>query len=155
MDSILAAIIGAVLGGAISLGVYFLINRIRLINCSITKNELQASIPVVINNTNYRNVYLKTVLVKNKSGKDIKKINIIFRFDDDAVVIECHSNSKEGFDKQKINISKTEKNTAVAYIKNMNRSDKIEYTIRVANVTENTFSATECDIIGFKVKVKE
>lgn len=155
MDSILAAIIGAIFGGAISLGVSFLINRIRFINCSIKKNELQASIPIVINRKKYQNVYLKTILIENHSGRDVEKINIVFRFDEGAEVLECHSNSKEGFDKQIINISKTDKNNAIAYIKNMNRSEKIEYTIRVANVSGDSFSAIESDIIGFKVKMKK
>lgn len=117
-------------------------------------DDVQSKITIQINGKNYDNVYLKEFVLTNTTNKDYEKFNVIFTFDSSAKVLECHSESKEGFDWQKISRHNSEENKAVATVKNFNRKDTIKYIIRVANITNNKCDVIESGSIGFRIRKK-
>ena len=122
--------------------------------CYLLKDEILSKISVTVNNIDCNNIYLKEFHLKNTTGKDIEKFNILFVFDKSSIILECHSKSKEGVDFQKIERINKTPNTARAYVRCFNRNESINYIIKIANISYNTCRITECNCTGFKIKLK-
>lgn len=131
-------------------------NRLQKMYCYFIDDDILSKIPQANEENEVRqNLYCKHYLIQNTTNKDLKEFKLIFQFDPDSVVTECFSQSKEGYDKHKIRVGKTDKNFAISTIRNFNRGDKVEYTFKVANVTDNKYYVTESDCIGFKIVCKD
>ena len=131
-------------------------DRLQTMACFYIEDEVLSKIPVKNeNNTVHENIYCKKFKVTNTTNKDISEFKIIFQFDSSAEIIECYSHAKEGWNKQKVKINSIDKNQADAYVKNFNRGESIEYTFKVANISDNKYYVSECNCIGFKIKCKD
>ena len=156
LQCVFCGIGGTVLGSFFNCIYKIYQNRIQKIMCFYTEDDILSKIPIKSeNDTVHNNIHCKKFVIKNASNNDIKSIKIIFQFDSSADVIECYSNSKEGWNKQKVKINREDKNQADAYIEDFNRGDSIEYTFKVANVSDNRYYITESKCVGFKIVCKD
>lgn len=131
-------------------------NRLQKMECYYVEDDILSKIPQKNEeNEVQQNLHCKRFRVKNTTNKDLPEFKLYFQFDQESMVVECYSRSKEGYDKQKIRPGRTDKNMAIASIRNFNRGDEIEYTIKVANINKNEYYVTESDCIGFKVICKD
>lgn len=130
--------------------------RLQKMECFYVEDDILSKIPQRNeDNEVQQNLHCKRFRVKNTTNRDLAEFKLYFQFDQESTVVECYSRSKEGYDKQKIRPGKTDKNMAIASVRNFNRGDEIEYTIKVANVNKNEYYVTESDCIGFKIKCKD
>ena len=157
MTGTILTLIGGGLGGSlITIGANAIRNRLQKMECHYIEDDILSKVPLVRDdNTTHQNLHCKRFRVKNTTNKDISEFKIIFQFDASAVITDCYSRSKEGYNKQKIRKSKDDSNQAEALVRNFNRGDSIEYTFEVANITDNSYYVTECNSIGFKIEVKD
>lgn len=127
--------------------------RMQEMDCHYMEDDILSKIPQV-NDANevHQNLHLKRFKIINTTNRDIPTFRIIFQFDSTAIITECYSQSKEGFNRQRIKQNRTNPNEAEALVRNFNRGDSIEYTFKVANVSENKYYVTEADCIGFRIK---
>ena len=147
---------GGFVGAIFTQSVNFFRNRKQKMKCFYIDDEILSKIPVKTdNNEIHENVYVKKFKLVNTTNLDVKSFKVIFQFDKAAKVIECYSVSKEGIDKQKIKANNKIQNETEAAIKLFNRGDKIEYIIKIANVSDNSYYISECDCLGFKIKCKD
>lgn len=131
-------------------------NRLQTMSCYYIEDEVLSKIPIKNeNNTVHENIYCKKFRIINTTNKDILKFKIIFQFDSTAEIIECYSHSKEGWNQQQIKQNPVDKNQADATVKNFNRGDSIEYTFKVANISDNKYYVSECNCIGFRIVCKD
>lgn len=128
-------------------------SRMQKMACHYMEDDILSKIPQ-LNDANevQQNLHLKRFKIINTTNTDIPDFRIIFQFDSTAIITECYSQSKEGFNRQKIKPNKTNPNEAEAQVRNFNRGDSIEYTFKVANVSENKYYVTEANCIGFRMK---
>lgn len=130
--------------------------KMQKMECYFIKDEILSKIPITgEDNVVHANIYCKTFKLKNTTNIDIADFQIVFQFDASADILECISRSKEGYNKQKIKKSKDNKNEARAFIRQMNRNDEIEFTFRIANVTEDKYYISEYNCLGFKIICKD
>ena len=130
-------------------------NRLQTMSCYYIEDEVLSKIPIKNeNNTVHENIYCKKFRIINTTNKDILKFKIIFQFDSTAEIIECYSHSKEGWNQQQIKQNPVDKNQADATVKNFNRGESIEYTFKVANISDNKYYVSECNCVGFKIECK-
>jgi len=156
MDTLLTLIGGGLGGSLLTTGYNSIKNRIQKMECHYVEDDVLSKIPQKnVDDTIHQNLYYKTFKIKNTTNKDIQEFKIIFQFDSSASILECFSRSKEGYNRQKIRKNKTNNNEAEAIVRLFNRGDSIEYTFRIANVTENQYYITECNCMGFKLKCKD
>ena len=155
-ETILTLVGGGIGGVVLTLIVGYLQNRMQKMHCHYIEDDILSKIPQQnADQTIHENLHCKKFEIKNTTNKDILAFTIFFQFDSTAIITDCFSASKEGYNRQKIKRSPSNKNEAVAYVKNFNRGDKITYTFRVANITENKYYVTESDCVGFKIKCKD
>jgi hypothetical protein len=157
MTGTLLTLIGGGLGGSLlTVGYNSIKNRMQKMECHYIDDDVLSKIPQKNeDDTAHQNVHCKNFKVKNTTNKDIQEFKVIFQFDSSAIILECYSRSKEGYNRQKIRKNKNNNNEAEALIKQFNRGDSIEYTFRIANITENKYYVTECNCMGFKIKCKD
>lgn len=130
--------------------------RLQTMRCEYLDDDILSKVPQKDENNEIRNnLHCKRFRVKNTTNQDILEFKIVFQFDPESIVTSCSSKSKEGYDKQKIRRSATDANVAEALVRQFNRGDEIEYTIQVANVTDNAYYVSEYRCIGFKIKCKD
>ena len=131
-------------------------NKIQKMECYFIEDEILSKIPIIgEDNVIHSNIYCKTFKLKNTTNIDIADFKIVFQFDASANILECSIRSKEGYNKQKIRKSGDNQNEAQAIIRRMNRNDEIEFTFRIANVTENKYYISEYNCLGFKIICKD
>lgn len=157
MTGTILTLIGGGLGGSlITLGANAIRNKLQKMECHYIEDDILSKVPLVRDdNTTHQNLYCKRFRITNTTNKDIGEFKILFQFDASAIIIDCYSRSKEGYNKQKVRKSKDDNNQAEALVRNLNRGDSIEYTFEVANITENSYYVTECNCLGFKIDVKD
>lgn len=157
MTTILLTLIGGGLGGSLlTLGYNSIRNRLQRMECYYLEDDVLSKIPQIQDdNIIHQNVYYKRFQVKNTTNKDISEFKILFQFDSTAEVLDCYSQSKEGYNRQRIRKNKGNPNEAEALVRNFNRGDSIEYVFQIANVSDNKYYVTECSCIGFKIKCKD
>lgn len=127
-------------------------NKIQKMKCYYIEDDILSKIPGVYdNNIMHENIYCKKYKLVNTTNKDISEFKVIFQFDASAEILDCYSQSKEGYNRQRIRPNKQNKNEAEAIVKNFNRNDAIEYVFRIANISDNAYYITECNSIGFKI----
>lgn len=155
--TIIASVCGGGLAGSLlTTFVNYLRGKIQVMECHFIVDDILSKIPITNeDNTIHSNIYCKTFRIKNTTNKDIENFQVVFQFDSTADIIECYSRSKEGYNKQKVKKSKDNNNEARAYIKQMNRNDTIEFTFRIANVTDDKYYISESNCLGFKIKCKD
>ena len=131
-------------------------SRMQKMSCHYIEDDILSKIPQV-NGANevQQNLHLKRFKIINTTNRDIQDFRIFFQFDSTAIITECYSQSKEGFNRQRIKPNKTNPNEAEAQVRNFNRGDKIEYTFKVANVSENKYYVTESNCIGFRIECSD
>ncbi len=127
-------------------------SRMQKMSCHYMEDDILSKIPQ-LNDANevQQNLHLKRFKIINTTNRDITNFKIFFQFDSTAIITECYSQSKEGFNRQKIKTNKTNPNEAEAQVRNFNRGDSIDYTFKVANVSENKYYVTEANCIGFRI----
>lgn len=131
-------------------------NRIQKIKCYYLEDEVLLQIPMKDENDIIRNnIHCKKFKITNTTNRDFDSLKIIFQFDPSAEILECWSISKEGWNAQKIKPSLIDKNQADANIKSFNRGDSIEYTFKVANISDNKYYITENKSLGVKIECKD
>lgn len=151
--SIIFSLLGGGLAGSLLTTVWSTWkSRIQKMSCHYIEDDILSKIPQ-LNDENevQQNLHLKRFKIINTTNRDITDFKIFFQFDSTAIITECYSQSKEGFNRQKIKSNKTNVNEAEAQVRNFNRGDSIEYTFKVANVSENKYYVTETNCIGFKI----
>lgn len=155
--TVLLTLIGGGLGGSLlTLGYNSMRNRLQRMECYYLEDDVLSKIPQIQDdNTVHQNVHCKRFQVKNTTNKDISEFKILFQFDSTAEVLDCYSQSKEGYNRQRIRKNKGNRNEAEALVRNFNRGDCIEYIFQIANVSDNKYYVTECSCIGFKIKCKD
>ena len=131
-------------------------SRMQKMACYYLEDDILSKIPQV-NDANeiQQNLHLKRFKIINTTNRDIQDFKIFFQFDSTAIITECYSQSKEGYNRQKIKANKTNQNEAEAQVRNFNRGDSIEYTFKVANVSENKYYVTEANCTGFKISCSD
>lgn len=156
MSVIMTLLGGGLAGSFVTLITNYYKNKIQVMECQFLEDDVLSKIPQKgINNEIHENLHCKKFKVKNTTNADIKEFQILFQFDNGAIVTDCYSKSKEGYNKQHIKKDKHEDNQAIAYVKQFNRGDVIEYAITVANVSNNQYYVTESKCMGFKIKCKD
>lgn len=156
IGAILTLLGGGLAGSLVTMFVNDHKNKIQVMECQFLEDDILSKIPQKgINNEIHENLHCKKFKVKNTTNADIKEFQILFQFDNGSIVTDCYSKSKEGYNKQHIKRDKNENNQAVAYVKQFNRGDEIEYSITVANVSNNQYYVTEAKCTGFKIKCKD
>lgn len=131
-------------------------DRLQKMDCFYIEDDVLAKIPGVYdNNTMRENIHCKRFKVINTTNKDIGEFKIIFQFDATAEILDCYSQSKEGYDCQKIRPNSQNKNEAEAIVRHFNRGDAIEYVFRIANISANDYYVTESKCMGFKIVCKD
>lgn len=130
-------------------------SRLQKMECAYIEDDVLSKIPINTSNAVQQNLHCKKFKIKNTTNADIVEFKLFFQFDPLSEITECYSKSKEGFNRQKIHISKTNKNEAEAFVRNFNRGDSIEYVFKVANVSENRYYVTEANCVGFKIVCKD
>lgn len=147
---------GGLAGSLLTVGWNFLRSKIQKMECHYLEDDVLSKIPQTnANNEIQQNLHCKRYKIVNTTNIDIAEFKILFQFDALAKITDCHSQSKEGFNRQKIRVNNGNKNEAEALVKNFNRGDCIEYVFTVANVTDNKYYVTEANCIGFKIVCKD
>jgi hypothetical protein len=154
--AIFGIICSGVGGVIITLGYSFLKNRMQVMKCQYIEDDILSKVPLKGENEMIQeNLHCKRFRLINTTNQDIKEFKVLFQFDDTSVITDCYTTSKEGYNRQKIRVNKVNKNEAEALVKNFNRKDWIEFTVTVANITNNKYYITETNCIGFKIKCKD
>lgn len=154
--TIAASVLGGGLAGSLlTIGVQTRRSRLQKMECDYIEDDVLSKIPVKVNNDVQQNLHCKKFRIINTTNKDIAEFKLFFQFDPLSEITECYSQSKEGYNRQRIRINKTNKNEAEALVKNFNRGDFIEYVFKVANVSENRYYVTEANCVGFKIVCKD
>lgn len=131
-------------------------NVIQKMDCLYEGDEILSKIPVKnADNTVDNNLYIKRFTVVNTTNLDIDYCQIRFQFDVDSEIKDCYSQSKEGFNYQKVQKHNQNHNEAIAKIKKFNRKDRITIFFRVANISDNMYYVTESSSKGFKIRCKD
>lgn len=130
-------------------------NKVQKMQCHYLEDDILSKLPIKTDNITHTNIHCKRFEVINTTNRDILEFQLFFQFDSTAEVLECYSRSKEGYNRQRIKVNRTNKNEAVAIVKNFNRGDKIEYVFKIANISDNKYYVTESSCIGFKIKCKD
>lgn len=129
-------------------------NRVQKMHCYYLVDDVQSKIPVVIDNTQYDNMHLKKYQLMNTTNRDIEQFSVRFVFDQGAVINDFSSHTKKGESKSNIVVLGS-KNECTLKVKDFNRKDKVDVTLRVGNMSSNSYFITEFDSIGFKIKCKD
>lgn len=130
--------------------------RLQKMKCEYLEDDILSKVPQKDeHNEVQNNLHCKRFKIKNTTNIDIQEFKVVFQFDPGSLITSCSSKSKEGYDKQKIKPIPTDPNVAEATIKQFNRGDEIEFTITIANVTENAYYISESKCLGFKIKCKD
>ena len=147
---------GTILGAFINSKYTNYQNRIQKIKCYYLEDEVLLKIPMKDENDVIRNnIHCKKFKITNTANRDFDSLKIIFQFDPSAEILECWSIAKEGWNVQKIKPNLIDKNQADANIKSFNRGDSIEYTFKVANISDNKYYVTENKSLGVKIECKD
>lgn len=153
--TILKILGGGIGGSALTMLYNKFQNRLQKMDCHYLDDDVLSKIPIQNeDNTIHQNVHLKKFKIINTTNSDIKEFQILFQFDTTSHILDCYSQSKEGYNRQRIRKS-SNNNEAEALVRNFNRNDSIVYVFRVANVSENNYYVTECKCVGFKIKCKD
>lgn len=156
MGTIILTLLGGLGGSLLTLGYNSLRNRLQIMQCHYLEDDVLSKIPQRNeDDTICQNVHFKRFQIKNTTNKDIADFKVLFQFDATSKIMECYSKSKEGFNRQKIRVSKHNKNEAEAFVRNFNRGDAIEYFFQIANIKDNSYYVTECNCTGFKIRCKD
>lgn len=152
--AIIASICGGGLAGSIlTVGWQSWHSRMQKMECHYLEDDILSKIPQTTeNNEIQQNLHCKRFKIINTTNKDIAEFKVLFQFDSTAKITECYSQSKEGFNRQRVRVNNRNNNEAEALIKNFNRGDHVEYVFRVADVSDNQYYVTEANCIGFKIK---
>lgn len=127
-------------------------NKIQVIKCHYTDDEIISKIPVAFTTGQHENLHSKDFKLINTTNRDIPEINITFTFEPLANIIKVQTSSKWGLDVPKGKIKSGKKNECILPIKNLNRDDEIEITFEIANLDTHDFNIQESNCVGFKVE---
>lgn len=131
-------------------------NAIQKLDCIYEGEEILSKIPINnADNTIDNNLYVKRFKLVNTTNSDIDYCQIRFQFDANSVIKDCYSQSKEGYNCQKVQKHNQNSNEAIAKIKKFNRKDSITLFFRVANISDNMYYVTESGSMGFKIRCKD
>lgn len=140
----------------LTLGYSYIKNRKQIMMCHYLEDDILSKVPQKGENEMLQeNLHCKRFKLINTTNQDYKEFKVLFQFDETSVITDCYSKSKEGYNRQKIRPNKTNRNEAEAFIKNFNRKDWVEFTVTIANITDNKYYITETNCIGFKIKCKD
>lgn len=156
--TVIASLLGGGLAGSLlTAGWKSWRSRMQKMECHYVEDDILSKIPQTnaYNNEIQQNLHCKKYKIINTTNIDIPEFKILFQFDALAKIKDCYSQSKEGYNRQKIRVNNGNKNEAEAFVRNFNRGDCIEYVFTVANVTDNRYYVTEANCIGFKIVCKD
>lgn len=153
---IISAIAGAVVGSVLTIIIQWLSHRLQRMDCYYVEDEILSKIPHIgADNKKQENLYCKRFRIINTTNIDIENFKVIFQFDSSAKLVEYYSQSKEGYDIQKVYKNSFFPNQAEAVINKFNRGDKIDYIFKIANISKNEYYVTESQCTGFKIYCKD
>ena len=151
--AIVEIICSGVGGVILTLGYTYLKNRMQIMKCHYLEDDILSKVPQKGENEMIQeNLHCKRFKLINTTNQDYKEFKVLFQFDDTSIITDCYTKSKEGYNRQKIRPNKTNKNEAEALIKNFNRKDWIEFTLTIANISDNKYYITETNCTGFKIR---
>jgi hypothetical protein len=127
-------------------------NKIQVIQCHYTDDEIISKIPVTFSIGQHENLYKKDFKIINTTNKDIAVINITFTFEPAANITKVQVRSKWGLDVPKGKIKSGKKNEYILPIKNFNRRDEIEIIMEIANLNSHDFNVQDSNCSGFRVE---
>lgn len=129
--------------------------RLQKMYCYHIDDDIQSKIPVVGDDgSRHENIMHKVFNLVNTTNSDIPRFKVIFQFDPSSVILGSYNNSKSGLNEFKMKKGK-QPNECSVVIENFNRKDEINFTFRIANITDNEYYITECDCVGFKIECKD
>ncbi len=153
---IIIAVVGAVVGAMVTIIAQWLSNRLQKMECHYLEDDILSKIPhQASDNSTQENLYCKRFRIINTTNRDIESFKVIFQFDPTSKLTEYYSQSKEGFDVQKVYKNSYFSNQAEAVIENFIRDDEIDFVFKIANIKENQYYVTESKCTGFKIKCKD
>jgi len=153
VTTVLGILGGGFVGAIFTQGVNTYKARKQVMKCYYIEDEVLSRIPVKTDNDEiHQNIYVKKFKLTNNTNIDIKTFKVIFQFDQLAKVIDCYTVSKDGIDKQKIRANSKIGNQAESIVRLFNRGDKIEFIIKIANISDNSYYISESECLGFKIK---
>ena len=151
--AILEIICSGVGGIIITLAYSHIRSRIQIMKCHYLEDDILSKVPQKgEDETIQENLHCKRFRLINTTNQDIKEFKVYFQFDQTSTITDCYTQSKEGYNRQKIRPNKFNKNEAEALIKDFNRKDWIEFTLKIANISDNKYYITETKCTGFKIK---
>ena len=130
-------------------------NSIQKMLFAYMEDDEQSKVPAPVDDVMYTNLHMKKFQIKNTTNRDIKNFSVRLVFDIQAVIIDYVSHTKAGDSKTNIILTEGKKNECVLKVDNFNRGDKVDLNLRVGNVTNNDYYATEMDCIGFRLNRKD
>lgn len=130
-------------------------NRIQKMLFAYMEDDVQSKVPAPVDEVMYTNLHMKKFQIKNTTNRDIEKFSVRFVFDLQAVIIDYVSHTKAGDSKTNITLTEGKKNECVLKVASFNRGDKVDLNLRVGNITNNDYYATEMDCIGFRLNRKD
>lgn len=130
-------------------------NRLQKLACNYLEDDVQSKIPVVVDNVNYGNLHLKRFQLINTTNKDIAKFSVRFVFDHEACILDFSSRTKSGDSKTTVTGKEEHRNECSLRVKDLNRGDKVDITLRIGNISHNMYYITEYESVGFKIQCRD
>ena len=146
---------GGLAGSALTQVCNYYRNKVQKMRIYYLEDDVQFKIPVVIDGVSYTNMHLKKYRLKNTTNKDIDGFSVRFVFDLDASIIDFSSHTKVGDSKSNINFIDEKKNECTLKVKDFNRGDNVDITLRIGSISDNSFYITEFDSTGFRIALKD
>ena len=154
--AIVEIICSGVGGVILTLGYTYLKNRMQIMKCHYIEDDILSKVPQKGENEMIQeNLHCKRFRLINTTNQDFKEFKVLLQFDETSIITDCYTQSKEGYNRQRIRPNRTNKNEAEPLIKNFNRKDWVEFIVTIANISDNKYYITETNCIGFKIRCKD
>lgn len=154
--TILPYVTGGAGGAIITISINFLRNRVQTMTCKYIKDEILSKLPIKQEDgIVHDNIYCKHFELINTTNFDVEKFTIVFQFDKNSTILEYIDTTKSGEGKHKMRRTRQKPNECKAIITNFIRGDKINFTFKIANITDGKCYVVEDDCLKFKIRHKD
>lgn len=143
-------------GGAVVTVIYNKFKgRIQVMQCHYVDDDVISRIPTTLSPEGevHQNIHARHFILRNTTNCDHKTFKVIFEFDVGSKIIRHTDTTKAGVDRLKKKLLKP--NEYSVTVVNFNRGDDVKFMFEIANISAEEVNVTECDCIGFKIKLKD
>lgn len=156
LELIIGGVGSAIVGSLVTIAYQSFSGKLQVMKCIYLEDDVLSKIPQKDADGDVtQNLHKKHFQLINTTNRDIEKFNVVFQFEETALIKESYSRSKEGINHHPVVKNKRLPNQADATVKNFNRADKIDFYITVANVEENRWYVSESNALGFKIECED